>query len=459
MIVGNGRSAFTFYHSMNIKFRTSLALVLVIGLLTHLQSVAQIADSIPGKMAIAGSRPDRIILHPGENGETSIAVNWRTESAVTESFLELAPATPGPEFQKDVRKFAASTSKFTTQKEDEPILSFNNHAVKVDQLTPGASYLYRVGKPGLWSEWFQIQMPDSKGEFSILYYGDAQTNILSQWSRVYRESHLKAGRMDVTLHAGDLINRHNSDLEWGEWFKGGAFLHSSIPTLMSPGNHEFRDVKITEHWRAQFNLPANGPAGVKELEETAYEVNYANVKLISLDTEQIDESNEMLEIQKAWLRDILTNNPKKWTFVFIHYPVYATKAERTNVKLLADFRPIFEEFGVDMILQGHDHAYARGQANTIAGSDKLDYDKGPVYVVSVAGPKMYDVNKQEWMVRSAFNTQLFQTIRINGDELVYESYMGTGELYDSFVITKKKGGNKIVNKIPSTPERTGSRND
>lgn len=436
------------------KFRISIALSFALGLMVHFQSAAQVPDSIPGKMAIAGSRPDRIILHPGENGETSIAVNWRTESAVTESFLELAPATPGPEFQKDVRKFSANTSKFTTQKEDEPILNFNNHAVKVDQLTPGASYLYRVGKPGLWSEWFQITMPDSKGEFSILYYGDAQTNILSQWSRVYRESHLKAGRMDVTLHAGDLINRHNSDLEWGEWFKGGAFLHSSIPTLMSPGNHEFRDVKITEHWRAQFNLPSNGPAGVKELEETAYEVNYANVKLISLDTEQIDESNEMLEIQKAWLREILTNNPKKWTFVFIHYPVYATKAERTNVKLLADFRPIFEEFGVDMILQGHDHAYARGQAKTRSGEEGLDYDKGPVYVVSVAGPKMYDVKEQEWMVRKAYNTQLFQTIRINGDKLEYDSYMATGELYDSFVMTKKKRGNKIVNKIPALPERT-----
>lgn len=436
------------------KFRISIALSFALGLIVHFQSAAQVPDSIPGKMAIAGSRPDRIILHPGENGETSIAVNWRTESAVTESFLELAPATPGPEFQKDVRKFSANTSKFTTQKEDEPILNFNNHAVKVNQLTPGASYLYRVGKPGLWSEWFQIKMPDSKGEFSILYYGDAQTNILSQWSRVYRESHLKAGRMDVTLHAGDLINRHNSDLEWGEWFKGGAFLHSSIPTLMSPGNHEFRDVKITEHWRAQFNLPSNGPAGVKELEETAYEVNYANVKLISLDTEQIDESNEMLEIQKAWLREILTNNPKKWTFVFIHYPVYATKAERTNVKLLADFRPIFEEFGVDMILQGHDHAYARGQAKTRSGEEGLDYDKGPVYVVSVAGPKMYDVKEQEWMVRKAYNTQLFQTIRINGDKLEYDSYMATGELYDSFVMTKKKRGNKIVNKIPALPERT-----
>ena len=439
---------------MNIRIKISFTLSLVLGLLVHFQSMAQIPDSIPGKMALAGSRPDRIILHPGENGETSIAVNWRTELAITESFLELAPATPGPEFQKEVKRFSATTSKFTTEKEDEPILSFNNHAVKVDQLTPGASYLYRVGKPGLWSEWFQVMMPDSNDEFSILYYGDAQTNILSQWSRVYRESHLKAGRMDVTLHAGDLINRHNSDLEWGEWFKGGAFLHASIPTLMSPGNHEFRNVKITEHWRAQFNLPANGPTGVKELEETAYEVNYANVKLTSLDTEQIDESNEMLEIQKAWLREILTNNPKKWTFVFIHYPVYATKAERTNDKLLRDFRPIFEEFGVDMVLQGHDHAYARGQAHTRPGEETLDYDKGPVYVVSVAGPKMYDVKEQEWMVRKAYNTQLFQTIRIKGDKLEYNSYMANGALYDSFVMTKKKGRNKIVNQIPEVSERT-----
>lgn len=436
------------------KFKISIALSLALGLMAHFQSAAQIQDSIPGKMTLAGSRPDRIILHPGENGETSIGVNWRTELEVTESFLELAPAAPGPDFQKDVKRYPATTSKFTTKKEDEPILMFNNHAAKVDQLTPGAMYMYRVGKPGLWSEWFQFSMPDPKGEFSILYFGDAQTNIFSQWSRVFRESHLTAGRTNVMLHAGDLINRHNSDLEWGEWFKAGGFLHSSIPTIMTPGNHEFRDVKITEHWRAQFNLPANGPAGVKELEETAYEVNYTDVKLISLDTEQIDESSEMLEIQKAWLREILTNNPKKWTFVFIHYPVYATKAERTNVKLLDDFRPIFEEFGVDMILQGHDHAYARGQAKTRPGEETLDYDKGPVYVVSVAGPKMYEVKEEEWMVRKAYGTQLFQTIRIKDNTLVYESYMGNGQLYDSFVLTKKKNGNKIVNKIPAVPERT-----
>lgn len=435
----------------------SLLLSLVLGLTFPFQSQAQIADSVPGKMTLASDRPDRIILHPGEDGETSVAVNWRTSSAVTESFLELASATPGPEFQKAIKRFPASTSSFTTEKEDEPILSFNNHAAKVDQLAPGGMYLYRVGKPGLWSEWFQFSLPAPGQEFSILYFGDAQANIYSQWSRVFRESHLIAGRTNVMLHAGDLINRHNSDLEWGEWFKAGGWLHSSIPTVMTPGNHEFRNVKITEHWRAQFNLPTNGPAGVKELEETAYEINYTDVKLISLDTEQIDESNEMLELQKNWLRKILTENPKKWTFVFIHYPVYATKAERTNHKLLKDFRPIFEEFGVDMVLQGHDHAYARGQANTIAGSDGLDYKKGPVYVVSVAGPKMYDVKKQDWMVRSAFGTQLFQTIRINGDELLYESFMADGQLYDSFVMTKKKGGNKVVNKIPSTPERAGSR--
>lgn len=438
---------------MTIRIKISFVLSLLWSILACFQTAAQIPDSIPGKMTLAGSRPDRIILHPGENGETSIGVNWRTELAVTDSYLELALSAPGPEFNRDIKRFTANTKKFTTSKEDEPVLMFNNHAVKVDQLIPGKTYLYRVGKPGLWSEWFQFSMPDPNGEFSILYFGDAQNDILSQWSRVFRESHLIAGRTNVMLHAGDLINRHNSDLEWGEWFKAGGYLHSSIPTVMTPGNHEFRNVKITEHWRAQFNLPSNGPAGVEELDETAYEINYSDVKLISLDTEQIDESNEMLEIQKAWLRDILTNNPKKWTFVFIHYPVYATKAERTNVKLLADFRPIFEEFGVDMVLQGHDHAYARGQAKTRPGEEGLDYKKGPVYVVSVAGPKMYEVKDEEWMVRKAYGTQLFQTIRIQDNKLVYESFMANGQLYDSFVMTKKKKGNKIVNKVPDSPER------
>ena len=57
---------------------------------------------------------------------------------------------------------------------------------------------------------------------------------------------------------------------------------------MTPGNHEYgKGVILSPQWRPQFNLPLNGPKG---LEETCYFVNYSNLKVISLDAEQIDES-------------------------------------------------------------------------------------------------------------------------------------------------------------------------
>jgi hypothetical protein len=34
-----------------------------------------------------------------------------------------------------------------------------------------------------------------------------------------------------------------------------------------------------------------------------------------------------------------------------------------------------------------------------------------VYVVSVSGPKMYNLEREDWMARTAEDTQLYQVIR------------------------------------------------
>lgn len=80
---------------------------------------------------------------------------------------------------------------------------------------------------------------------------------------------------------------------------------------------------------------------------------------------------------------------------------------------------------------------------------------GPIYVVSVSGPKMYDIGLQDWMDRAGSNTQLYQTITINDDKLTYQSYTVTGEKYDSFdLIKSSKGQNTLVDQAPAlAPER------
>lgn len=406
------------------------------------------------KLLFPSKYPDRVILNLTENPETSVAVNWRTDTTRIKGKVEVAVAADGPDFTGNVRTIAAGTEYLKTKHEDEPEVVAHYHSAVIDRLEPGGQYVYRVGDEGYWSEWYQFSMPDpDKKGLSFVYFGDAQNEVKSMWSRVAREAWKNLPQADFMLHAGDLINRHDRDIEWGEWFYAGAPMHAMIPGVMTPGNHEYgKGVILSPQWRPQFSLPVNGPGG---LEETCYQVNFSSLKIISLDAEQIDESEYYREQQARWLDSVLTNDPRPWTAVTLHYPLFSTKPDRDNPVLRARFKPIFDKHQVDIVLQGHDHAYGRGMVSNVpAGSQVNDSSSGTMYVVSVSGPKMYEITDAEWMDRKAAGTQLFQTITIQGQELIYQAFTATGKLYDSFVLQKDPGKpNKLINRIPD--KKTG----
>lgn len=420
----------------------------------HEHSHRESSIQLPEKLLFPSSEPDRVILNLTETPETSLAVNWRTDTSVDTGYVEFALATAGPEFIQLVTRLEAKRESLKTKHLEEPLVSANYFSARIENLSPGKKYVYRVGKHGAWSEWYQVQMPDmSSRKISFLYFGDAQNDLKSMWSRVIREAYKTIPQVDFMLHAGDLINRHDRDVEWGEWFYAGSFIHATVPSVMTPGNHEYgKGVILSPQWRPQFNLPMNGPKG---LEETCYAVNYPNLKVISLDAEQIDESPYFLEKQAQWLDSVLTKDPRTWTAITFHYPVFSTKPNRDNEKLRSRFKPIFDKHKVDIVLQGHDHAYGRGMVNNVpTGYSVNDKTSGTMYVVSVSGPKMYDISDDPWMDRKARNTQLFQIITIDGNTLHFQSFTAHGELYDAFDLEKKKGKpNKLVNRIPDTAER------
>lgn len=396
--------------------------------------------------------PDRIILNLTNDAAHSVAVNWRTDTTVENSIVQVAVATHGPEFVKETRDIQGNKEFLTHKPENDPEVSATYHSAIISDLVPGRKYVYRVGSEQGWSEWFQIKMPEAEKKISFLYFGDAQNSLKSMWSRVIRQAYSSVPDVDFMLHAGDLINRHDREEEWGEWFYSGSFIHAMVPSVMTPGNHEYKDVVLSPQWRPQFNLPLNGPKG---LEEVCYQVNYPNLKIVSLDAEQIDESEKYKIAQRDWLDSILTYNPRKWTVITFHYPIFSTKPNRDNIEFRSMFKPIFDKHKVDIVLQGHDHAYGRGMVNNVpTGYNVKEKTSGTMYVVSVSGPKQYDVSDDPWMDRRAANTQLFQIISIVGDKLSYGAYTATGELYDEFELLKSENApNKLINKIPEFQER------
>ncbi len=495
--------------------------------------------------------PDRVTLTWSADPATSQAVTWRTDTSVSHAVAQLTLATDSP--LKAQRDITATTQGFTSD-----LGEAHYHSVELTDLKPDTRYAYRVGDGVNWSEWHHFRTAKNEpAPFSFVYFGDAQNDIRTHWSRVFREAVLEAPRAAFTLHAGDLINRAQRDAEWGEWFAAPAWVNATIPVVPTPGNHEYYNVnagpekqriwntknggqvavtadlktlrdaadKITgydltartadgrsasaqfdanekftsvdagfteltgyvltdltgleadnpplrdriaepgirtlsSHWRRVFTLPLNGPPA---LAESVYYFDYQGARIISLN------SNERQEEQVAWLREVLSRNPMRWTIITFHHPIFSPAKNRDNPALRALWKPVFDEYKVDLVLTGHDHTYARsgdmkgrervGTQNLPAGYNQAyDASIGTVYVVSVSGPKMYDLTSDAWAVRAAEDTQLFQIITVSGQILRFEARTATNRLYDSFTLNKVPGSpNVLVETLPLESRRQPSK--
>ncbi|MEZ6122792.1 MAG: metallophosphoesterase family protein [Planctomycetaceae bacterium] len=413
--------------------------------------------------------PDRVVLSWAKDPATSLSVTWRTDTSVGDVIGQIASDDDGPKFADGAVTVKAVSEEFSTD-----LGTSKRHSVTFENLKPGSQYLYRVGDGTSFSEWFACRTaPAAEQPFRFLYFGDAQNSLREYWSRVIRRAYADAPAAAFVVHAGDLINNANRDAEWGEWFHAGSFIHAMLPCVPVPGNHEYSRVLVGEpqlspHWRPTFTLPENG---LPDLPETCYWFDYPGLKLIALN------SNVKIQEQAEWLDQVLTQNQQPWVILTFHHPLYSSKAGRDNADLRAAWQPIIDRHRVDLVLQGHDHTYARTglmTGDTAIDSEETEAEQaksaeadaksadpasgqsssGTVYVVSVSGPKMYDLGRRSFMLRAAEDTQMYQIISIDGATLHYEARAATGTLYDSFLLTKSPAGPNILkNEIPNTAER------
>ncbi len=521
--------------------------LVVSALLTH--SYAHESGAVPRYSAEAAHAPkpmpDRIVLTWEDNPATTQSVTWRTDASIVHARAQVAPANANGRALQPIDVTAVTT----------PFQSDLNlahyHTASFKGLEPETLYAYRVGDGVNWSEYFHFKTASILSKpFSFIYFGDAQNDVRMHWSRVFREAFRDAARAAFTLHAGDLIDVHSSDEEWGDWHHGPDWVNGTIPVIATPGNHEYRrinqgspalriwrnraqqDIKvqvigseevltdagkvrtitvlgpggelgmvriddggkiiavdqglvdlvgyqegvlvgtrfyrpplsdrqqdpgepaISLHWQHQFAFPEQEVPNHK-LTESVYFIDYQGTRFISLN------SNEALEAQMPWLRKVLQNDPNRWTVVTFHHPVFSPAFDRENPELRELWKPILDEFKVDLVLNGHDHTYARTGAVDVALAanapsgygQAYDPEIGTVYVVSVSGPKMYEITKGSFAKRVAENTQLYQIIDINGDTLRYRAFMATGELYDEFRLNKRPGlANELVEVFPENED-------
>lgn len=412
---------------------------------------------LPAEHYKPSAMPSRIILTWSGDPATTQSVTWRTDTTVAKAFAEIIEADSGPIDAKKATRLTANSSTF-----ESSLFITRAHHATFTGLKPATRYAYRVGDDVNWSEWLQFTTASNEARpFSFIYFGDAQNDLRSLWSRVIRESQRDLPKAAFFLHAGDLITTADDDAQWGEWFEAGGFLNGMIPSVPTPGNHEYAkdnpDDKestkrhLSKNWKAQFTLPQNGPPG---LDETCYYIDYQGARIISLN------SNEGPLSQVEWLDKVLSNNPNRWTICTFHHPIFSTAKDRDNPDVRAAWKPLFDKYKVDLVLTGHDHTYGRSgleiPQNVATGLSLQSQDSGTIYVVSVSGPKMYNLNQKnrEVFKRAAEDTQLYQLITVERDELRFEAKTAKGQLYDAFTLKKVEGQvNQLIEQTPSSSER------
>lgn len=403
--------------------------------------------------------PERVLLSLTADPVTSMAVTWRTDESIDVPQAQVMRCSPTPKTNADLRAIVGKSE----QLELEVGTPVYHHEVVIEGLEGDTQYAYRVGDGTVWSPWRCFTTASSAPQpFTFLYLGDMQNEIDIWCHRTCQSAVIRHSNIDFMVHAGDLVAEGYDDWLWGQWAESFGFITAWLPNLCTPGNHDWyldKGKKVTADrmrihplWRMHFAFPLTGPSDTPALEETAYYLDYQGVRFISLDSnmyanDNLDEKTceELGKCQADWLRTVLAENPCLWTIVVQHHPLYSVGKDRDNVHLREVLLPLYDEYGIDLVLQGHDHYYAR--THKLRGGQIVDPDiPGTIYVVSVAGPKMYPKNPkfESLMAVMDGNKQMYQIITIDNTTLRYEAFSIDGLRVDGFELHKQEKGNSIL---------------
>jgi hypothetical protein len=262
----------------------------------------------------------------------------------------------------------------------------------------------------------------------FLYLGDAQKGF-EAWGQLLARATAIEPRPEFILLAGDLVDRGNERSNWDHFFLRARDVFDRIPFMPCVGNHEYLD-QGPRLFRAFFALPANGPAGIDT--NLVYSFSYGDALFAVLDSTLALSDPRAAERQADWLDATLSHSHATWKFVMFHHPVYASHVSRESPALRDAWVPIFDRHHVDMVLQGHDHAYLR----TFPMRSGRPSPHGTVYVVAVSGEKFYDQDPRGYTAKGLTHTATYQVIDLEGTRLSYKAFDAEGRGVDALVIDK-----------------------
>lgn len=269
------------------------------------------------------------------------------------------------------------------------ISTFTHHQLAITNLQPNTIYYYQVGHAlqsfVTGSKFHFKTQPLTQATYSqpLTFWtmGDMGKQTLLQ-QRV-RDMYLK---IKDSIHVNGFIllgdNAYESGLDseyqlgFFNYYQQDILCNTTVYPCL--GNHDYANnyTLRTNHQIPYFDIFTNPMqaecGGVPSFSEAYYAYNVGNVHFIHLDSYGLEEVNgnyyaladTLYSPQVQWLKSDLQQNVLPWTIVCFHHPPYCmgthnSDAESDLVAIRTQLLPILERYNVDLVLNGHSHAYER----------------------------------------------------------------------------------------------------
>jgi 3',5'-cyclic AMP phosphodiesterase CpdA len=192
-----------------------------------------------------------------------------------------------------------------------------------------------------------------------------------------------------------------------------ALLDHGVKFYASLGNHDSRE----QRYYKLFNMDG-------KLYYT-FKAPKGDVRFFAVESTYLDQD------QLKWLEDELKKSNEKWKIVFFHHPLYSSsRTHGSQLKLRATLEPLFIQYNVSLVLNGHDHVYER-----------IKPQNGIQYFVEGSSGKLRAGDLRRGSPLTAFGndtTRTFMLMEVDGDNLTFNAIDMAGNVIDSGTITRRK---------------------
>ena len=377
------------------------------------------------------SEPLNIHLSWLQNPRDTVTVHWETGKW-------LAGYTPTVEYGTEE---GSLTGKYGSTSYLYNLSDSEQHEVELTGLAPGTTYNYRCGSPGYgWSDTLSFRTPPAEGKgFSFCAVGDTRsasdkTEDVSEWGKIAEA----AAQEDplFTAFLGDFIFLGFLEWMWPAWFEAAQPLLEEGVLMSCHGNHEEYAMAYFE----RFSFPAN---------ERWYSFDVSGVHFVCLDTGLMDYAEyPLLREQSPWLEEDLKKAAEggtDWTIVFLHRPAYsAGEGYGDQPDIVAEWVPIFDKYGVDLVLESHEHFYQRSfpleRGQVVDNSpDYYENPGGTVYLLQgCGGAHLTQPEEADWVasVAKEFCYTMITVSPGGSNSILVQTKTVDGDIPDAFTLVK-----------------------